>query len=96
MAKINMDENVVNAAVEAIPEAVDMAIPMAAGKAKGKFGVVAGAAIVVTGAIFGVVKLCQHVSKKKSEKAQQNDETDVDNVKVAERDFVDYESEAEE
>lgn len=97
MANINMDENVVNAAVEAaIPEAVNMAIPMAAGKAKGKFGIVAGTAIVVIGAIFGGVKLCQHVGKKKSEKAQANSNTEVDNVKVAERDFVDKESETEE
>ena len=94
MANTNMNENVVNAAVEAaIPDAVDMAIPMAAVNRKGKFGVVAGAAIVVTAAIFGVVKVCQHVGKKKSEKAQSNDETDIDNVKVAERDFVDHESE---
>lgn len=96
MAKINMDENVVKAAVDAAPDAIDMAIPMAASKAKGKVGVVAGTAIVVTGAIIGIVKLCQHVGKKKSEKAQETSEADIDNVKVAERDFVDKESEAEE
>lgn len=95
MAKINMDENVVSAVEAAIPDAVDMAIPMTAGKAKGKVGVVIGAAVTVTGIIFGVVKLCQHVGKKKSEKAQGAGETEIDNIKVAEHDFVDNESEEE-
>lgn len=98
MAKnINMDENVVNAAVEAaIPEAVDMAIPMTAGTAKRKVGIVAGTAIIVTGAIFGIVKLCQYVGEKKSEKTQDASKTEIDNVKVAERDFCDVDAEAEE
>ena len=96
MAKnINANDNVIdfNEALEnAIPDAIDLVAPEVPGINWGKVGFGAAAALTVAGLAYGTYKIIENkVCKKKAQEA--DSQPVVDNVKVAERDFVDKESE---
>lgn len=96
MADINVKDNVIdfNEALEnAIPDAIEMVVPEVPGINWRKVGLGAAAALAVAGLAYKVGVVIK--TKVDQEKAQEADnKPDVDNVKVAEHDFVDKESEA--
>ena len=96
MAKnINANDNVIdfNEALEnAIPEAIDLVVPEVPGINWGKVGFGTAAALAGAGLIYGTYKFIKtKVDQKKAKEADAKPE--VDNVKIAERDFVEKESE---
>ena len=96
MANINANENVIdfNEALEnAIPDAIDMVVPEVPGINWGKVGFGALAALAAAGLAYKLGTVIKtKVDQKKAQEA--NNKPAVDNVKVAENDFVDKESEA--
>lgn len=97
MAKnINANDNVIdfNEALEnAIPDAIDLVVPEVPGINWGKVGFGAATALAVVGLGYGAYQFIKTKADKK--KAQEADnQPAVDNVKIAEHDFVDKESEA--
>ena len=87
----NINNIVTEDTVEAVIDAVEV-IPVKSinWRKLGKVGAAVGA---VAGIGAGIVAGVKYIQKKKQEKTKQNEaaESDIDNVKVAERDFVEKE-----